>query len=49
MTKKPNEKVTAKEVVASVEESFKKNIKPWWDEIEKHTIHIGRNSKIVYV
>lgn len=43
------EKVTPEQVVKSIEDGFKKNILPQWKEIDKRTVRIGRNSRIVYL
>jgi len=43
------EKITPEQLQRSIEDSFKKNILPWWREIERRTVRAGRNSRIVYL
>ena len=39
---------TPEEIIEAIEKDFKENIKPEWDEMDKHTIRRGRGT-IVFV
>lgn len=41
--------VSSQQVVRAIEKGFKKCVKPFWQQIDKRTVRIGSNIRIIHL